>query len=136
MIRNKQTGSCYQYESPSPSAWLIVFMETDHGYGLKLDYQHDINSVDWALILQIKNKTKYTLNLLIIPLSGLIQQMTNWGFFFFFLFFPENRILYFMQSVSFGDNLHEISNPVFWEKKKNMYFKMLSDENFTQHAKC
>ena len=24
-----------------------------------------------------------------------------------------------MQIVPFGDNLHEISNPVFWENKKN-----------------
>ena len=24
-----------------------------------------------------------------------------------------------MQIVSLGDNLHEISNPVFWENKKN-----------------
>ena len=34
----------------------------------------------------------------------------------FFLFFPENWIWHFMQIVSFGDNLHEMSNPVFWEK--------------------
>ena len=34
----------------------------------------------------------------------------------FFLFFPENRFWHFMQIVSNGDNLHEISNPVFWEK--------------------
>ena len=34
----------------------------------------------------------------------------------FFLFFLENRILYFMQIVSRGDNLHEMSNPVFLEK--------------------
>ena len=34
----------------------------------------------------------------------------------FFLFFPENRIWHFMQIVSVGDNLHEMSNPVFWEK--------------------
>ena len=34
----------------------------------------------------------------------------------FFLFFPENRIWHFMQIVSLGDNLHEMSNPVFWEK--------------------
>ena len=32
-----------------------------------------------------------------------------------FLFFPENWIRYFMQIVS---NLHEISKPVFCEKKK------------------
>ena len=35
-----------------------------------------------------------------------------------FLFFPENGIWHFMQIVSIGDNLHEISKPVFWEKKK------------------
>ena len=34
----------------------------------------------------------------------------------FFLFFPENRIWHFMQIVSIGDNLHEMSNPVFWKK--------------------
>ena len=32
------------------------------------------------------------------------------------LYFPENRIWYFMQIVSSADNLHEMSNPVFWEK--------------------
>ena len=36
-----------------------------------------------------------------------------------------------MQIVSIGDNLHEMSKPVFWEK----YFNMSSAENFTQHAK-
>ena len=52
----------------------------------------------------------------------------------FFLFFPVNRIWHFMQIVSWGDNLHEMSNPVFWEKQEK-YFKMLSAENFTQSAK-
>ena len=37
-----------------------------------------------------------------------------------------------MQIVS---NLHEVSNPIFLEKWKK-YLKMLSAENFTQHAKC
>ena len=31
----------------------------------------------------------------------------------FFLAFPENRFQHFIQLVSNGDNLHEISNPVF-----------------------
>ena len=35
-----------------------------------------------------------------------------------------------MQIVSIGDNLHEMSNPVYWGK----YFKMLSAENFIQSA--
>ena len=34
----------------------------------------------------------------------------------FFLFFLENRIRHFMQIVSFGDNLHEVSNLILWEK--------------------
>ena len=35
------------------------------------------------------------------------------------LFFQStlvNRIWYFMQIVSWGDNKHEMSNPIFWEK--------------------
>ena len=36
-----------------------------------------------------------------------------------FLFFPENRIWYFMQIVSSGDNLYEMSNPVFCFLGKN-----------------
>ena len=38
----------------------------------------------------------------------------------FFLFFPENRMWQFMQIVSSGDNLHELSNPkiLFSGKKK------------------
>ena len=34
----------------------------------------------------------------------------------FFLFFLENRIWHFMKIVSLGDNLHEVSNPIFLEK--------------------
>ena len=33
-----------------------------------------------------------------------------------FQLFPENRIKHFMQIVTIGDNLHEMFNPVFWEK--------------------
>ena len=36
--------------------------------------------------------------------------------YFFSYFFPENRVLYFMQIVSLEDNLHEMLDPVFWEK--------------------
>ena len=39
-----------------------------------------------------------------------------------------------MQIISFGDNLHEMSKPIFWEKYEK-YFKMLSAEIFTQNAK-
>ena len=40
-----------------------------------------------------------------------------------------------MQIVSLGDNLHEVLNPIS-RKNKKKYLKMLSAENFTQHAKC
>ena len=33
----------------------------------------------------------------------------------FFLFFLENRIWHFMETV-LGDSLHEMSNPIVWEK--------------------
>ena len=33
-----------------------------------------------------------------------------------FLFFPENKIWHFVHIVSLGDNLHGMSNQVFWEK--------------------
>ena len=39
-------------------------------------------------------------------------------FFFFFFFFWENRHGPFMQIVSLGDNLHELSKPVFRGKNK------------------
>ena len=35
---------------------------------------------------------------------------------YFSYFFPENRYCYFMLIISIGDNLHKMSNPVFWEK--------------------
>ena len=44
-----------------------------------------------------------------------------------------------MQIVSLGDNLHELSKPIFQnlfsEKKNKKKFKMSSAEFFTQHAK-
>ena len=46
----------------------------------------------------------------------------------FFLFSPENRFCNFMQIVSIGDILYEMSKPVFWEKNTK-YFKMLSAES-------
>ena len=39
-----------------------------------------------------------------------------------------------MQIVSNGNNLHEMSKPVFWGKYEQT-FNTLSAENFTQHAK-
>ena len=49
----------------------------------------------------------------------------------FFLFFPESIFWHFMQIVSSGDNLHEMSKSIFWDKK----FKIPSAEYFTCHAK-
>ena len=39
-----------------------------------------------------------------------------------------------MQIVSIGDNLHEMSKHVFWEKYENC-FHMMSAENFTLSVK-
>ena len=36
----------------------------------------------------------------------------------FMLFPPENKLWHFMQTVSLGDNLHEMSKHIFYQKKK------------------
>ena len=38
-----------------------------------------------------------------------------------FLFYAENGILHFMQIVSSGDILHEISNPISGKSKKKLF---------------
>ena len=35
---------------------------------------------------------------------------------YFTYFVPQNRLWHFMQIVSSGDNLHEMPEPIFWEK--------------------
>ena len=50
----------------------------------------------------------------------------------FFLFFPENRIWHFMQIVSIGDNLHEMSK-LFSGKKNKKNISMLSAENIEKY---
>ena len=42
-----------------------------------------------------------------------------------FYFFPESRIWYFMQIVSVGDNMHDMSKPAVWEKYEK-YYNMMS----------
>ena len=44
-------------------------------------------------------------------------------FMIFFLFSQENRLWYFMQTVSQGDSLHEMSKSILWDKQLK-YFKM------------
>ena len=46
----------------------------------------------------------------------------------FFLFFPENRLWHFMQIVSSGDNLQEMSKPVFLGNIRKMFLILLSAE--------
>ena len=57
-------------------------------------------------------------NWVLLNLNALCNIFSRQQFEIFSLFFPEK----------YGDNLHETSNPVSWEK----YFKMLPGENFTQ----
>ena len=64
-----------------------------------------------------------------LTFTTLLANAADYKLVTFFLFFPENRIWHFMQIVSIGDNLHEMLNPVFWEK----YFRMWSADNFTKY---
>ena len=73
---------------------------------------------------------------------------------FIMLFSPENRIRHFMQTVSNGDSLHEMLNPVSGkngdslhemsnpvsgkngDNSHEIYFSRLSAENFNHSAEC
>ena len=46
----------------------------------------------------------------------------------FTLFFPENRIWHFVQIISLGDNLHEMSNPISQKKNEKTLFNLSSAE--------
>ena len=57
-----------------------------------------------------------------------------------FLFFPQETGLTFQANFSIRNNLHEMSNPVFFcfvflKNKKKKMFRMSTAENFTQSAK-
>ena len=62
----------------------------------------------WQISSDIINKSKVTS----LTISTLLINSAN-GKLIVFLFFLDNRIWDFMQIVSIGDNLHEMSNPVF-----------------------
>ena len=38
-----------------------------------------------------------------------------------YMFFTENRLWRFMQTVSFGDHLHEMTKQTFWRNKKKLW---------------
>ena len=48
-----------------------------------------------------------------VTLSTLGKIFSRWHFEIFFIILPENRIWCFLQTVSIGDSLHAMSNPVF-----------------------
>ena len=66
--------------------------------------------------------------------SGYNFQQTTFGF--FFLLFPGNRIWHFIQIVSTGDNLHKMSNLVFWGKIKKQKQKTKKHHQFVDCWIC
>ena len=60
-----------------------------------------------------------------LTLSILDKISSRWHTEIFYLFFLENRIWQFMQIVSTGDNLHEMSNPVLIFSPKNRIWKFM-----------
>ena len=73
----------------------------------------DQTATEWAVL---SGSTLFAIPLNILTFTTLWAFSADNKLMIFFLFFPENRIRHFMQIVSLGDNLHEMSNPVFWEK--------------------
>ena len=56
------------------------------------------------------------IDLLCQPLLNILHTGYKFQQMNFEIFFPETTIWHFMHIVSLGDNLHEVSNPIFWEK--------------------
>ena len=72
--------------------------------------------IDLHLVLLLSyNSLLYDFISIILTLRMLGKVFSRQHIEIFFLFFLENKIWHFMQIVSNGDNLHEISNPIFWE---------------------
>ena len=63
-----------------------------------------------------------------LTLSTLVKNFSRRQF---EIFFPENRLWHFMQILSSGDSLQEMSNPVFWEKNK----KNITNVSFAELVK-
>ena len=47
---------------------------------------------------------------------------------YFLFYFPDNRICRIMQIVSLGDNLHDMSIPIFWGKTQKSIINLSSSE--------
>ena len=61
-------------------------------------------------------KTVVIASYIILTLTVLCANSADEKLMIFLLFFPESKIWYFIQIISVGDNLHVMSNPIFWEK--------------------
>ena len=107
--------------------WIPYFVPADLGLQCLLNFLFNCcrNFTVWMKHyhwLRFENQSAHT---------GQIQHWWQTGD--ILLFFPENRIWHFMEIVS-RDNLHEMSNPILWEKQQKI-FQMVSVEIITQHAK-
>ena len=83
-------------------------------------YQFYLNTgkdVPYEIIVELCQTYRH----ICLTLSILGKIFSRQHFEILFLFFPENRIRRVMQIASNGNNLHEMSNPVFWGKKRNYH---------------
>ena len=74
--------------------------------------------IKWQALSSVKKKKKKKKKKknYLVTLSALGKNFSRRHFEIFFLFFPENGLSQIMQNVSFRDTLHEMSEPIFWEK--------------------
>ena len=90
---------------------------------------HSVIKPPEIVIMVMSDKLIHRISL-VISLYYMLNKDISWSFNaehstedilkYFFLFFPENRIWRFMQIVSNGDNLHEMSNLFSRKNKKRM----------------
>ena len=111
---------------------IIIIIQSKHGLTFHVGRLLSDRGFKWIVrtYFSLKNKKKMSVSsAAVLPDAERVNSLISiWIIFYpgtnsaddtlviIFLTSPENRIWHFMQSVSIGDTLHEMSNSVFCEK--------------------
>ena len=100
------------------------------GDSLEMPCQGTSNEYPQHMFLWRNKKNINTFWMKKLPCQSLLTFTTLWvnskndKIMIFFLFFPENRLWYFMWIVSPGDNLHEILKPIFCKEIRKSLWRV------------
>ena len=110
---------------PAASVSMILSKQNDSGIFVEIE-KGWVTTLTFITLLTKSADNKLMIYIYIIYIYIYIYIYIIYIYIYIYIYvyiFLNNRILLFMQSVSNGDSLHEISKSVFWEKwKKNFQY--------------